>query len=30
MLEFTAKPRTGATMAEALKQAHPVTRQKDG
>jgi quinol monooxygenase YgiN len=29
-LELTAKPGTGAALAEALKQALPVTRQKDG
>lgn len=29
-LEFTAKRGTGAALAEALKQALPVTRQKDG
>ena len=30
MLEFTAKPGTGPALAEGLKQALPVTRQKDG
>jgi quinol monooxygenase YgiN len=29
-LEFTAKPGTGAALAEVLKQVLPVTRQKDG
>jgi quinol monooxygenase YgiN len=30
MLELTAKPGTGSAVADALKQALPVTRQKDG
>ncbi len=30
MLEFTAKPGTGATVLEALREALPETRNKDG
>ena len=30
MLEFTAKPGTGPALAEALQQALPVTRRKEG
>ncbi|WP_428673807.1 putative quinol monooxygenase [Reyranella sp.] len=30
VLEFTAKPGTGPALAEALKQALPITRQKQG
>lgn len=30
MLEFTAKPGTGAALAEGLKQALPATRHREG